>query len=36
MITTGVATDIRAEIERANEKFMQAYRRGDAKGLAML
>jgi uncharacterized protein (TIGR02246 family) len=36
MMNSVVATDIRTEIERANEKFMETYRRGDAMGMAML
>ncbi|GAB3542417.1 hypothetical protein GCM10027443_43230 [Pontibacter brevis] len=33
---TANATEIRSEIERANQKFMEAFRRQDAAGLAAL
>lgn len=34
--STMSGAEIRTEIERANEKFMEAYRRADAKGMADL
>lgn len=34
--TTVKPAEIRAEIERANENFMETYRRGDAAGMAAL
>ncbi|WP_162055943.1 YybH family protein [Pontibacter pamirensis] len=35
-MNTANAAEIRSEIERQNKKFMEAYRRGDAAGMAAL
>lgn len=36
MTNTINATEIRKQVERANEKFMETYSRGDAEGMAEL
>ena len=36
MTNTNNATEIRKQVERANEKFMETYSRGDAEGMAEL
>jgi uncharacterized protein (TIGR02246 family) len=36
MMETTKAADVRSEIARANEKFMECYRMGDAAGVAAL